>query len=422
VQEAPIPPRELGTDVAESLEAITLKLLAKNPSHRYPSAEDLRADLRRYREGAHRLRKPVAPVAGGLPVPRGDDAIAARAYTAAMPVAGAPAPPRQPPRSDASRTGTFAVLIVLVLIVLLAILILLFTSGGNDGGDAAEKVAVPNVIEKVQADAEAELRAAGFEPQVQLVDNENFAAGTVFNQDPKGGNRVDKGTTVRIEVSQGNATARVPSVIGSQVQQADQTLKENGFTVKIVTDSTSAEPEGQVVAQDPAAGGLLASGTEVTITVSAPEEKEIPDVKGQDPVAAAATLTRLGFTVVRMDESSDTIADGLVSRTDPAAGQRLKINQQITLFVSTGLPEGTVPQLVPLTTQAAIDAISAAGFKPNAVPRDVPDGAAEAGKVIIQDPPAGTKAKKGSTIDFTYGRPASAATTSVAPTTTTAAP
>ena len=56
VQDSPQSLRAAGAAVAESLEAITLKLLAKNPVNRYPTAEDLRGDLRRYREGAHDLR------------------------------------------------------------------------------------------------------------------------------------------------------------------------------------------------------------------------------------------------------------------------------------------------------------------------------------------------------------------------------
>jgi serine/threonine-protein kinase len=422
-QEAPIPPREMGADIAESLEAITLKLLSKNPAHRYPSAEDLRADLRRYREGAHRLRTPLAPaVAGASAVARRDDAIAAQAYTAALPpVAAAPVRRSAPPQGSGSRTGTFAVLIVLVLIVLLAILILLFTSGDGGGGGAAEKVAIPNVINKPQADAEAELRAAGFEPEVQLVDNENYPVGQVFDQDPKGGVRADSGSTVRLQVSQGNATVKVPGVIGANVQQADAQLRAAGFDVALVPDTLSARPEGEVVAQDPPPGSNLVVGQTVTLTVSSPAEKEIPDLKGQDAITAALALRDLGFKVETRDEASETIPEDKVTRTEPEAGQRLKVNETIVLYRSTGLPEGTVPQLVPLTTQAAIDAINAAGFKPNPVPKDVPDGAAESGKVITQNPPAGTKAKKGTTVEFTYGRPVSASSTTAAPTTTTTA-
>jgi eukaryotic-like serine/threonine-protein kinase len=199
---------------------------------------------------------------------------------------------------------------VLVLIVLLAILILLFTGGGGGGGDAGAKVAIPNVINKPQADAEAELRAAGFEPLVQMVDNENYPVGQVFNQDPSGGTRVDKGSTVRIQVSQGNATVKIPTVIGSRIADADLQLKALGLKTNPVVDPLSARPAGEVVGQDPPAGSMVAIGETVTLTVSSPEEKEIPDLKGQDPVDASQTLSRAGFVVVRMDESSDTIPEG----------------------------------------------------------------------------------------------------------------
>ncbi|HEY0643934.1 MAG TPA: protein kinase, partial [Nocardioides sp.] len=52
VQENPVPPRQLDPGLPETLEAITLKCLAKNPDNRYPSAADLRADLRRFLDGA----------------------------------------------------------------------------------------------------------------------------------------------------------------------------------------------------------------------------------------------------------------------------------------------------------------------------------------------------------------------------------
>ena len=55
VQQRPLPPSMLGVSIAQSLEAIILKLLAKNPANRYPRADDLRADLRRYLRGAHRI-------------------------------------------------------------------------------------------------------------------------------------------------------------------------------------------------------------------------------------------------------------------------------------------------------------------------------------------------------------------------------
>src|SRR5690606_36939958 len=49
VQETPELPTMRNRAIPAALEAVTMKAMAKNPANRYPSAEDLRADLRRFR-------------------------------------------------------------------------------------------------------------------------------------------------------------------------------------------------------------------------------------------------------------------------------------------------------------------------------------------------------------------------------------
>ncbi|NNE74573.1 MAG: serine/threonine protein kinase, partial [Acidimicrobiales bacterium] len=71
VTEVPKAPKEHKPDIAASISAITMKSLAKKRANRYPSAEDFRSDLRRYRDGQHALR-------GGAP-PRSTTAQAAAA-------------------------------------------------------------------------------------------------------------------------------------------------------------------------------------------------------------------------------------------------------------------------------------------------------------------------------------------------------
>jgi serine/threonine protein kinase len=56
VEEAPVPPRAASPDVPADLEAICLKCLAKAPADRYPSAQALADELRRFLDG-----RPVAP-------------------------------------------------------------------------------------------------------------------------------------------------------------------------------------------------------------------------------------------------------------------------------------------------------------------------------------------------------------------------
>src|SRR3954447_3616975 len=84
VQEQPAPPTQVNANVPADLEAIILKLLAKNPAARYASADDLRADLRRFREG-----QPVlAASAGAVAAAGATQAVAATQAVQAYPGAG----------------------------------------------------------------------------------------------------------------------------------------------------------------------------------------------------------------------------------------------------------------------------------------------------------------------------------------------
>ncbi len=51
VRDNPPAPRELNPQIPPTFEAIILKSMAKNPAHRYHTAEELRADLLRFNEG-----------------------------------------------------------------------------------------------------------------------------------------------------------------------------------------------------------------------------------------------------------------------------------------------------------------------------------------------------------------------------------
>jgi beta-lactam-binding protein with PASTA domain/predicted Ser/Thr protein kinase len=430
VQEPPPGLRARGVPVNGPLEAITFKLLAKNPAHRYPAADDLRADLRRYRDGMHKLAAATPAVVPGANLPVVLDRPSAPATTAMAATAAVPYPDAsyfEPPRRGGSgaRTGVFAVLIVLVLIVLAAIFLLLLTDNNGDGGGktpAATTVPVPNLIGKSQTDAENQLKGLGLTSTVQLEENTDIAEGNVFAQTPGGGNKVATGTQITLTVSKGKTSNKMPNVIGSQVADAEAQLRgQYQLDVALVGDPKSTRPEGEVLTQSVVSGANVTVGSKVTITYSAPEPIVIPDVAGQTAQTAATNLTTAGFEVITVDEASDTVELGKAIRTDPVAGTKAKPKSKITLYVSSGLPKVLVPDVLGLGSDAANRAITDAGlrFDPRFV--DVPPGDSRANKVIGQLVAANTQVPKNSLVTVTIGRLVTVTTTTAGSTTTTTA-
>jgi serine/threonine-protein kinase len=99
-----------------------------------------------------------------------------------------------------------------------------------------------------------------------------------------------------------------------------------------------------------------------------------------------------GFVPVVNHHSSRGTDAGLVYNQNPQAGVRIAKGQKVTIWVSTGPPKSTVPDLRGKQENDAVETLTRLHLKPNVhdVPSDKP-----AGMVLAQDPPAGTKLQVG---------------------------
>jgi len=126
---------------------------------------------------------------------------------------------------------------------------------------------VPNVVGKKLERAEKLLAKANFTAQGERV-NSTEPAGTVVGQTPAGGSRVEAGSLVTLEVSNGIAPkVRVPRVIGLSVDAAKERLQAAGLVVAIDRKATTKKSQdGVVFDQAPNAGTRLKEGARVVIT------------------------------------------------------------------------------------------------------------------------------------------------------------
>ena len=138
--------------------------------------------------------------------------------------------------------------------------------------------------------------------------------------------------------------AAVPNVRGHSLAEAKAALAQAHFLETTVSDHVSREPQGIVVAQNPAPGTSLLQGSTVTLSVSTGEAvATVPNVVGSDISTAQAQLAGLGLTSTEKSVSDDTAAGTVLSQY-PAPGASLPVGAQVTLFVSTGPEESPPPQ------------------------------------------------------------------------------
>ena len=419
VQETPVPPRQLDPSLPGSLEAITLKALAKNPANRYASADDLAADLRRFREGREVLAEGVlAPPADLTTAVRSQPADATRAVAATGPGTTVTSAVREDVEPPKRSSALFVVVLVVLLALLAGLLFLLGRTIGLGGDDTGTQVAVPDVVGRTQPEAVTILETAGFTVKTEQTENAEVPEGTVFDQDPDAGQKVDEGSEITVIVSSTRAPVQVPNLVGQQDVDAAAQLEAIGLTADFERVDDPDVAAGIVIAQDPPPGEELPPESAVRLEVSnGPGSEQVPDVAGRTPEEAANILGRAGFETSFAEEASDTVEDGKVTRTDPPAGSDLAKGETVTVFVSTGSASATVPDVVGMAEDEAVAALQQAGFRVVRVSQAVASPAND-GRVIDQSPEPGTEAERGSTVTITVGQAIGGSST----TTTTTAP
>ena len=125
---------------------------------------------------------------------------------------------------------------------------------------------------------------------------------------------------------------------------------------------------------------------------------EVPDVVGEDQDEAREILEEDGFEV-DVERKPSNEQEGLVTKQDPRAGARLEEGGTVTITVSTGLRQVSVPEVVGLSQEEAEAAIADARLKVGDVTTEVSDEFEE-GTVISQSPEPGAEVDARSEVDL----------------------
>ncbi len=320
VREQASPPSTIDDELPPEVDAIVMKALAKPLPERYQSAAAMRADIDRYLAG-----KPVqAPIPVPVPIEETTFLPADRPTGVAQRLDDGDDEPEKRNRS------LLVLLVLLVLAILVAGVFLvpkLLDNGpaqevvpslagmtqteaeralsdaglrvgqvGQDSSpdvpkgqvmgqnpDAGEKVdentridltisqgkpkqEVPDLIGSNKDSAADQIKALGLDVQLKQKDSDE-PKDDVVEMDPSPGTKVADGSSVTLFFSDGPET--VPDVVGKTEDEARKLIKDAGFEVSVVRDSTTESKKGTVLDQSPKAGSEEDKGRTVTIVVSA---------------------------------------------------------------------------------------------------------------------------------------------------------
>ena len=159
---------------------------------------------------------------------------------------------------------------------------------------------MPDVVGKTVEEATQLIEDAGFEVgTVEEVYDEKVEAGKVVSQDPKKGDKREKGSKVNLKVSQGAQEIEVPDLTNMTAEEARQALTVAGLKYKSGEAGYSDSVEkDRIYKQDPVAGSSVSKGAEVTYYLSLGSEGvTVPNVVGLSLNDAIKKINDVGLLV-----------------------------------------------------------------------------------------------------------------------------
>jgi len=133
-----------------------------------------------------------------------------------------------------------------------------------------DSVLISGVVGLSAEEAQAKLKASGFEVKIITKYDKNAKDGIVFDTYPVEGSYGEKGSLVTIYVgtTENPNAATVPNVLGYSQDIAKKLIESAGFTVGNITEANSDKEKGVVLSQSPEGGATAEAGAAVALVVS----------------------------------------------------------------------------------------------------------------------------------------------------------
>ena len=426
VSEVATPPSSVVPGLPKMWDSICAKAMAKDRQNRYATASEFKNDLLTFMNGGvpmaaafnpltdltnMKARKQAEMDANTVAMTPAGETAATQAFNPVTgqfeavpnPQNGVSTKTRAEQRAEAAKARKKKQIIIgsvvgglVALLVILGVFFML-----NKSDSTADMVEVPDFTATAnisEARVEEQLAAKGLKLDAREDSDSSEPKGTITKQNPVGGKKVAKGSTVSVWFSTGPQSVAVPDVSNKSQDDAKSILEAAGFKVGNVrtVDNASIEKD-KVVSTDPAAHSKQTKGTIITLYISSGMTKIPDNLIGQPKDTVIEQLKQAGLTQITIEsEYSDFIASGAVTRVEPGVGSTVEAGTAVTIWVSTGKQQISVPFVTHSTLAEAKRILQVAGFQVSVNGPQDDDATVES-----MSPNGGSQADSGSTITLT---------------------
>ncbi|SIT85546.1 serine/threonine protein kinase [Microbacterium sp. RU33B] len=332
VSEAPLAPSEVNEAIPRSLDAVTLRALAKDPFQRYQDAAGFREALDATVDGKSPSKRKVGALTSELygPNPRqaAETARSLRQLSTDTTMKRTQAGP--PVAWIWAGVGLLAVLLIAVLFWVLTL-------------RTAENTVPPSARIVPDVTSMTYERAATILGENDLVAfrideaNGDVAEGNVIRTDPAAGASLSPGQRIEVYVSEGEETAIVPTLTGLTQDAAEAALVAVGLEMGTVLQRNDPSlTAGIVISVDQREGATVPVGTTVNLVV-ATGRVVVVDVTGYTIEAATRELEALQLIVETLADPNCTASPGgaTVASQSIAPGEA-PVKSTVSLAYCTG--------------------------------------------------------------------------------------
>ena len=324
---------EMNEDIPQSIENVILRACAKNPKNRYNSALEMHEDIK---TALNPERADEPKLVYQYPEQDFDDTkkVGSRSE-------------RHKDKNEKDKdkktnkalmiTGIIAGILVLILVTIFFIVPMIQNS---------RSFTMPSLEKKSEKVAKKQLEDLGVKVKVSKEASDKIKKGYVIETDPKKGDTVKKGSTVKLIVSSGPETFEAENYVGKNFEAVKLLLEEKGITVIPETKSLSSsekEKDGKILEQyfgdgtytELEVGHKLKKGDTVTFVI--PEfYTEYPDFVNDNWTLEKVKnfCEKYGVTVDVVYEETDQVMEGYILSQSRNAGTPVSSGSSIRVTVA----------------------------------------------------------------------------------------